>query len=102
MALDYKSFFATGSVDYVKVTWFPINAKNLILVLAHFIVLQAWRGAAGLKRAVSSCVCLAGAIISRRLPRPSANIRGSTTSEITDDWAASRMSKRARPQSVRQ
>ena|SRR5271155_2416801 len=102
MALDYKSFFATGSVDYVKVTWFPINAKNLILVLAHYIVLQAWRGAAGLKRAVASGVGIAGATISRRLPRPSAKIRASNTSEITNNWAASRMSKRARPQSVRQ
>lgn len=102
MALDYKSFFATGSVDYVKVTWFPINAKNLILVLAHYIVLQAWRGTAGLKRAVVSGVCIAGAIISRRLPRRSANIRGSTTPRITNDGAASRMSKRTRPQSVRQ
>jgi hypothetical protein len=89
MASDYKSFFATGSVDYVKVTWFPINAKHLVLVLAHYIVLQAWRGAAGLKRGVASSVSSAGAMIFRRLPRLSAN------------WAASRMSKREPPQSVR-
>jgi len=62
-ALDYKAFFATGSIDYVKVMWFPITAKYLILVLAHFLVLQASRAAARLK----FCACTAGARIGRHL-----------------------------------
>ena len=70
-ALDYKAFFATGSIDYVKVMWFPITAKYLILVLAHCLVLQASRAAARLK----FCACTAGARIERHLPRLSAQIR---------------------------
>jgi hypothetical protein len=54
MAADYKSFFSTGCVDYVKVTWFPITAKNLLMVFLHYIVLQAWEGAATLKQVFAS------------------------------------------------
>ncbi len=45
-AWDYKEFFATGSVDYLKVMWFPITVKNLIFVTTHYLVRQAWEGAA--------------------------------------------------------
>jgi hypothetical protein len=45
-AWDYKAFFATGSIDYLKVIWFPVTAKNLILVATHHLVQQAWRSAA--------------------------------------------------------
>jgi SAM-dependent methyltransferase len=44
-AADYKAFHATGSIDYLRVIWMPITAKNLALVGAHLISLQAWRGA---------------------------------------------------------
>jgi CelD/BcsL family acetyltransferase involved in cellulose biosynthesis len=102
MAADYKSFFATGSVDYVKVNWFPITAKHLILVLTHYLVLRAWRGASGLKRAGASCVGTTSAMLARRFSRPLSNLRKTHLSEITNASGASgRMSKRARPQSVR-
>ena len=45
-AADYKAFHATGSIDYLRVIWMPTTAKNLALVGAHWISLQAWRGAA--------------------------------------------------------
>ena len=44
-AADYKAFHATGSIDYLRVIWMPTTAKNLALVGAHWISLQAWRGA---------------------------------------------------------
>jgi CelD/BcsL family acetyltransferase involved in cellulose biosynthesis len=102
MAADYKSFFATDSVDYVKVTWFPITAKNLIFVLAHYAVLGAWRGAAKLKRAGASWVSTVSAIFAHRVAQLPTKLRESRTSEITNaSMASTRMSKRARPQSVR-
>jgi hypothetical protein len=103
MALEYKSFFATGYVDYVKVIWLPMNAKNLVLVLAHYIVLQAWRGAAVVKQAGKFCICMASALISRPLLRPPADHRELHASEKTDHSGADTgMSKRARPNAVRQ
>ena len=83
MASDYKAFFATGGIDYVKVIWFPINLKYLILVLAHNFVLQAWWGAARLKsRARTGWVSSARHLVRlsaqiHRL-RASARIRAST------------------------
>ena len=53
-AADYKAFHATGSIDYLRVIWMPITAKNLALVGAHWISLQAWRGAACAKTICSS------------------------------------------------
>jgi hypothetical protein len=58
----YKALFATGSVDYIKVIWFPITAKNLILVTAHYLVRQAWRGAACIKRLGLASVRKSGAL----------------------------------------
>jgi len=77
MAADYKSFFSTGSVDYVKVTWFPITAKNLILVFLHYIVLRAWEVAGTLKQAVTSCAVAVSALAARCLPWSPIN-RGET------------------------
>jgi SAM-dependent methyltransferase len=48
-AADYKAFHATGSVDYLRVILMPLTAKHLALVGAHWISLQAWRGAASAK-----------------------------------------------------
>jgi SAM-dependent methyltransferase len=48
-AADYKAFHATGSIDYLRVIWMPITAKNLALVGAHWMSLQAWRGASSAK-----------------------------------------------------
>jgi SAM-dependent methyltransferase len=53
-AANYKAFHATGSVDYLRVIWMPLTAKNLALVGAHWISLQAWRGAASAKTICSS------------------------------------------------
>jgi SAM-dependent methyltransferase len=51
---DYKAFHATGSIDYLRVIWMPITAKNLALVGAHWISLQAWRGASSVKTICTS------------------------------------------------
>ena len=50
----YKTLFGTDHVEYTRVIWFPITAKNTLLVSAHYLVLQAWRGAAWLKRLAST------------------------------------------------
>jgi hypothetical protein len=85
------------------VNWFPITAKHLILVLTHYIVLRAWRGASELKRAGASCVGTASAMPARRFWRSLTSLRKTHISEITNASAASgKMSKRAQPQSVRQ
>jgi hypothetical protein len=46
---DYKALHATGSIAYLRVIWFPKTAKNLSFVLAHYILLLAWRAAARIK-----------------------------------------------------
>jgi Acetyltransferase (GNAT) domain len=46
---DYKAFFGTGSVKYLRVIWFPITGKNGILVLIHYLTQLAWYCAARLK-----------------------------------------------------
>src|SRR5260370_29046087 len=51
---DYKAVHATGSIDYLRVIWMPITAKNLALVAAHWISLQAWRGTSSGKPIYSS------------------------------------------------
>jgi len=53
-AWDYKALFATGYVGYVKVAWFPKSAKNLTLVMLHYLVLQAWHSAAFSKTTCST------------------------------------------------
>jgi len=53
-AAGYKAFHATGSIDYLRVIWMPITAKNLALVGAHWISLQAWRGASFAKTICSN------------------------------------------------
>ena len=53
-AADYKAFHATGSIGYLRVIWMPITAKNLALVGAHWISLQAWRGASFAKTICSN------------------------------------------------
>ena len=50
----YKALFATGSVDYVKMIWFPITIPNIGLVLAHYFVTGAWRMGARVKRVARS------------------------------------------------
>jgi SAM-dependent methyltransferase len=62
----YKALFATGFVDYVRVIWFPITTKNLVMVTAHYLVGQAWRGAARLKRFGAHCTQSARALAERR------------------------------------
>jgi CelD/BcsL family acetyltransferase involved in cellulose biosynthesis len=80
MASDYKAFFATGGVDYVKVFWFPINLKYLMLVLTHYLVLQTSRGAAWLKsRACTGSV--SGARGLARLYAQLHRLRGARTIE---------------------
>jgi CelD/BcsL family acetyltransferase involved in cellulose biosynthesis len=60
-AADYKAFHATGSIDYLRVIWMPITAKNLALVGAHWMSLQAWRGASSAKTICgSTAMWLAG------------------------------------------
>jgi len=73
MASDYKAFFATGSIAYVKVFWFPINLKHLMLVSAHYFVLRAWQGAGWLK----SCARTGWVSGARYLARWSAQIHRS-------------------------
>jgi Acetyltransferase (GNAT) domain len=51
---DYKAFFATGHVDYIKVIWFPVTMQNVLLVTAHYVVQWAWRSAAWLKTVSNS------------------------------------------------
>jgi CelD/BcsL family acetyltransferase involved in cellulose biosynthesis len=46
---DYKALHATGSIAYLRVMWFPKTAKNLSFVLAHYMLLLAWRAAARIK-----------------------------------------------------
>ena len=62
----YKALFATASVDYIRVIWFPITPKNLILVLMHHILRQAWRSAAWVKTVVHSARALVAHHLSRR------------------------------------
>jgi len=45
----YKTMFATGAVEYLKVMWFPRRISYLVLVLLHMLVFRAWSGAASLK-----------------------------------------------------
>lgn len=66
----YKALFATGSIDYLKVIWFPITFRNLIVVVAHYSVRQAWRGAAWIKTATATCIGDAKAAIVRRFGAP--------------------------------
>lgn len=51
---DYKAHYATSSISYLRVIWFPKTAKNLSLVVAHYLLLQAWRAASELKRISAS------------------------------------------------
>lgn len=62
----YKELFATGNVDYLRVIWFPITAKNFILVTSHYAVRQAWRGAAWLKGFSAHCIDRARAFAEHR------------------------------------
>lgn len=97
MASDYKAFFATGSVDYVKVIWLPITAKHLGIVLTHYAVLQAWRGAAWLKQASRN------AFVARCLALSPLGARQTSRSEINHALAVGSQSpERARPDAVRQ
>jgi hypothetical protein len=50
----YKALFATGSVDFVRMIWFPITIPNIGLVLAHYFVTGAWRMGARVKRVARS------------------------------------------------
>jgi hypothetical protein len=68
MAAEYKAFFATSHIDYVKVIWLPTSARHLSLVTAHLLVRQAWRGASWLKRAAVFAARGPSAVFSRYLP----------------------------------
>jgi hypothetical protein len=61
----YKELFGTSSVDYVRVFWFPVTMKNFVLVTAHCVVRQAWRGVAWVKGVSISCAGGARAVIDR-------------------------------------
>jgi hypothetical protein len=63
----YKALFATSYVDYVRVIWLPITAKNIILVTAHYLVRQTWRAAASLKGLSAHCTDSARALMERRV-----------------------------------
>jgi Acetyltransferase (GNAT) domain len=54
-AWPYKALFATGGVDYIKVMWFPITGKNLLLVTAHYALQLGWRGASRAKTIFRKC-----------------------------------------------
>ncbi|HTQ33679.1 MAG TPA: GNAT family N-acetyltransferase [Stellaceae bacterium] len=45
----YKKSFATGSVEYMTVLWFPKSLKNVMMVIVHWFILNLWKTAAGLK-----------------------------------------------------
>ena len=51
----YKAFFGMSHVDYIRVIWFPITAKNLSLVVVHYFLKSAWSGAARLKQILVRC-----------------------------------------------
>jgi Acetyltransferase (GNAT) domain len=51
---DYKTIFATGAVNYLKVIWFPKTATNVVLVILHLLMLRAWSGAAFVKNTGAS------------------------------------------------
>jgi len=63
---DYKAHHATGSIGYLRVIWFPRTAKNVILVTAHYVLLQTWRAAAEIKRLAFSKTSSARALIGFR------------------------------------
>jgi Acetyltransferase (GNAT) domain len=104
MAAEYKAFFATGSVDYVKVIWFPATAQHFLLVTAHYLVRQAWQGASWLKRAGMSGSHNLRAFLTPRLPpRSPAPTRTSGAAEDVGVSIPSRKAaKRAPSQPVRQ
>ena len=69
---DYKAHHATGSIDYARVIWFPKTAKNLSLVTAHYLLLQAWHAAAEIKRlGASQSKRTAPSIVPHFLRKPS-------------------------------
>jgi hypothetical protein len=49
---DYKALLATGTVAYSKVIWFPLTAKHVSLVTAHYLLWLGWRSAS---RARTGC-----------------------------------------------
>jgi Acetyltransferase (GNAT) domain len=104
MAAEYKAFFATGSVDYVKVIWLPTTSKHVFLVTAHLLVQQAWEGASWLKRVAAPATRYARAFLTQYLPNRS--IAPKPISRTAQAEAASpfigKASKRAPRQTVRQ
>jgi SAM-dependent methyltransferase len=98
MELDYKLFFSTGSVNYLKVIWFPVTPKNLLLVLAHYLTLQAWRGAAWLKDSGTCCAHGVKAFLGRLLSQSGPNNRlpGTIPASISSRRAPERARQRGR------
>ena len=45
----YKEFFATRAVRCARVVWFRPTARNLALVIAHWVVTASWRLASALR-----------------------------------------------------
>lgn len=50
----YKESFATGSVEYVTIHWFPNSLSHLLMILIHYIVTNLWGVGARLKRIVGA------------------------------------------------
>ena len=62
---DYKTMFATGQTNYLKVIWFPKTISNFVLIMLHLVVLQAWSGAALVKETCRSSVRVVNSGITR-------------------------------------
>jgi CelD/BcsL family acetyltransferase involved in cellulose biosynthesis len=82
-AADYKAFHATGSIDYLRVIWMPITAKNLTLVGAHWISLQAWRGASFAKTISSNIARRLAARLAAGRAKPANEARAVDTLSTT-------------------
>jgi CelD/BcsL family acetyltransferase involved in cellulose biosynthesis len=95
---DYKALFATGYVSYSKVTWFPTTIKNLLLVMMHYLVLQAWRSAATAKAVCDTARKRFANYVS---PRPSARITPKSAKTAAVSKPAEAGLKQARPHPAR-
>jgi hypothetical protein len=103
MAAEYKLFFSTGSIDYIKMIWLPTTPKHLLLVTAHFVVRQGWQAASWLKRAGGPATRGARALLRRRVATRSP-IPDLVSETVETEGAApfeKKTPQRARPQPVR-
>lgn len=57
----YKKSFATDSVEYTTVHWFPKSLKHLTIIIMHRFTANLWRAAAWLKNILRQVVlCVVG------------------------------------------